>query len=283
MKHNRLAAGILALTLAFGMTACGEDSSADSTAATTGASTPASTEASAQGAMEATAAATEAAATEGATEGATEAATEAKADPKDAVLPTSYGDSYCKKFSERYSDEALTMDCSMRMSMLGTQLDYQIYTTYSKAKNAMYSEVTMSGGGETYSIIMYWDKDACYTLLPVEKMYSVKDEGLDLEEYMEESGMGQITGNAEDLTLDKAEFVTVKGKDCVKETYQLDQSEAAYIFDLATGDLLSISTSMEGTEVSSMEFTTLNGTCDESKLVMPDLAGYTKSDTDLAN
>ena len=47
MKHNRLAAGILALTLAFGMTACGEDSSADSTAATTGASTPASTEASA--------------------------------------------------------------------------------------------------------------------------------------------------------------------------------------------------------------------------------------------
>ena len=283
MKHNRLAAGILALTLAFGMTACGEDSSADSTAATTGASTPASTEASAQGAMEATAAATEAAATEGATEGATEAATEAKADPKDAVLPTSYGDSYCKKFSERYSDEALTMDCSMRMSMLGTQLDYQIYTTYSKAKNAMYSEVTMSGGGETYSIIMYWDKDACYTLLPVEKMYSVKDEGLDLEEYMEESGMGQITGNAEDLTLDKAEFVTVKGKDCVKETYQLDQSEAAYIFDLATGDLLSISTSMEGTEVSSMEFTTLNGTRDESKLVMPDLTGYTKSDTDLAN
>ena len=277
MKHNRLAAGILALTLAFGMTACGEDSSADSTAATTGASTPASTEASVQGAMEATAATTEAAATEG----ATEAATEAKADPKDAVLPTSYGDSYCKKFSERYSDEALTMDCSMRMSMLGTQLDYQIYTTYSKAKNAMYSEVTMSGGGETYSIIMYWDKDACYTLLPVEKMYSVKDEGLDLEEYMEESGMGQITGNAEDLTLDKAEFVTVK--DCVKETYQLDQSEAAYIFDLATGDLLSISTSMEGTEVSSMEFTTLNGTCDESKLVMPDLTGYTKSDTDLAN
>lgn len=270
MKHNRLTASILALTLAFGMTACGEDSSADSTAATTGASTPASTEASAQGAMEAT-------------EGATEAATEAKADPKDAVLPTSYGDSYCKKFSERYSDEALTMDCSMRMSMLGTQLDYQIYTTYSKAKNAMYSEVTMSGGGETYSIIMYWDKDACYTLLPVEKMYSVKDEGLDLEEYMEESGMGQITGNAEDLTLDKAEFVTVKGKDCVKETYQLDQSEAAYIFDLATGDLLSISTSMEGTEVSSMEFTTLNGTCDESKLVMPDLTGYTKSDTDLAN
>ena len=173
--------------------------------------------------------------------------------------------------------------CTMRMSMLGTQLDYQIYTTYSKAKNAMYSEVTMSGGGETYSIIMYWDKDACYTLLPVEKMYSVKDEGLDLEEYMEESGMGQITGNAEDLTLDKAEFVTVKGKDCVKETYQLDQSEAAYIFDLATGDLLSISTSMEGTEVSSMEFTTLNGTCDESKLVMPDLTGYTKSDTDLAN
>lgn len=283
MKHNRLAAGILALTLAFSMTACGEDSSADSTAATTGASTPASTEASAQGAMEATAAATEAAATEGATEGATEAATEAKADPKDAVLPTSYGDSYCKKFSERYSDEALTMDCSMRMSMLGTQLDYQIYTTYSKAKNAMYSEVTMSGGGETYSIIMYWDKDACYTLLPVEKMYSVKDEGLDLEEYMEESGMGQITGNAEDLTLDKAEFVTVKGKECVKETYQLDQSEAAYIFDLATGDLLSISTSMNGTEVSSMEFTTLNGTCDESKLVMPDLTGYTKSDTDLAN
>ena len=233
--------------------------------------------------MESAAATTEAAATEGATEGATEAATEAKADPKDAVLPTSYGDSYCKKFSERYSDEALTMDCSMRMSMLGTQLDYQIYTTYSKAKNAMYSEVTMSGGGETYSIIMYWDKDACYTLLPVEKMYSVKDEGLDLEEYMEESGMGQITGNAEDLTLDKAEFVTVKGKDCVKETYQLDQSEAAYIFDLATGDLLSISTSMEGTEISSMEFTTLNGTCDESKLVMPDLTGYTKSDTDLAN
>lgn len=283
MKHNRLAAGILALTLAFGMTACGEDSSADSTAATTEASTPASTEASAQGATESAAATTEAAATEGATEGATEAATEAKADPKDAVLPTSYGDSYCKKFSERYSDEALTMDCSMRMSMLGTQLDYQIYTTYSKAKNAMYSEVTMSGGGETYSIIMYWDKDACYTLLPVEKMYSVKDEGLDLEEYMEESGMGQITGNAEDLTLDKAEFVTVKGKDCVKETYQLDQSEAAYIFDLATGDLLSISTSMEGTEISSMEFTTLNGTCDESKLVMPDLTGYTKSDTDLAN
>ncbi|WP_276773246.1 hypothetical protein [Ruminococcus champanellensis] len=279
MKHNRLAAGILALTLAFGMTACGEDSSADSTAATTGASTPASTEASAQGAMEATAATTEAAATEG----ATETATEAQADPKDAVLPTSYGDSYCKKFSERYSDEALTMDCSMRMSMLGTQLDYQIYTTYSKAKNAMYSEVTMSGGGETYSIIMYWDKDACYTLLPVEKMYSVKDEGLDLEEYMEESGMGQITGNAEDLTLDKAEFVTVKGKECVKETYQLDQSEAAYIFDLATGDLLSISTSMEGTEISSMEFTTLNGTCDENKLVMPDLTGYTKSDTDLAN
>lgn len=278
MKHNRLAAGILALTLALGMTACGEDSSADSTAATTGTSTPASTEASAQGTMESAAAATE-----GATEGATEAATEAKADPKDAVLPTSYGDSYCKKFSERYSDEALTMDCSMRMSMLGTQLDYQIYTTYSKAKNAMYSEVTMSGGGETYSIIMYWDKDACYTLLPVEKMYSVKDEGLDLEEYMEESGMGQITGNAEDLTLDKAEFVTVKGKDCVKETYQLDQSEAAYIFDLATGDLLSISTSMEGTEISSMEFTTLNGTCDESKLVMPDLTGYTKSDTDLAN
>lgn len=283
MKHNRLAAGILALTLALGMTACGEDSSADSTAATTEASTPASTEASAQGATESTAATTEAAATEGATEGATEAATEAKADPKGAVLPTSYGDSYCKKFSERYSDEALTMDCSMRMSMLGTQLDYQIYTTYSKAKNAMYSEVTMSGGGETYSIIMYWDKDACYTLLPVEKMYSVKDEGLDLEEYMEESGMGQITGNAEDLTLDKAEFVTVKGKDCVKETYQLDQSEAAYIFDLATGDLLSISTSMEGTEISSMEFTTLNGTCDESKLVMPDLTGYTKSDTDLAN
>lgn len=275
MKHNRLAAGILALTLALGMTACGEDSSADSTAATT--------EASAQGATESTAATTEAAATEGATEGATEAATEAKADPKDAVLPTSYGDSYCKKFSERYSDEALTMDCSMRMSMLGTQLDYQIYTTYSKAKNAMYSEVTMSGGGETYSIIMYWDKDACYTLLPVEKMYSVKDEGLDLEEYMEESGMGQITGNAEDLTLDKAEFVTVKGKDCVKETYQFDQSEATYIFDLATGDLLSISTSMEGTEISSMEFTTLNGTCDESKLVMPDLTGYTKSDTDLAN
>ena len=199
------------------------------------------------------------------------------------MLPTSYGDSYCKKFSERYSDEALTMDCSMRMSMLGTQLDYQIYTTYSKAKNAMYSEVTMSGGGETYSIIMYWDKDACYTLLPVEKMYSVKDEGLDLEEYMEESGMGQITGNAEDLTLDKAEFVTVKGKDCVKETYQFDQSEATYIFDLATGDLLSISTSMEGTEISSMEFTTLNDTCDESKLVMPDLTGYTKSDTDLAN
>lgn len=192
MKHNRLAAGILALTLAFGMTACGEDSSADSTAATTGASTPASTEASAQGAMEATAAATEAAATEGATEGATEAATEAKADPKDAVLPTSYGDSYCKKFSERYSDEALTMDCSMRMSMLGTQLDYQIYTTYSKAKNAMYSEVTMSGGGETYSIIMYWDKDACYTLLPVEKMYSVKDEGLDLEEYMEEAAWDRL-------------------------------------------------------------------------------------------
>ena len=283
MKHNRLAAGILALTLALGMTACGEDSSADSTAATTGASTPASTEASAQGTMESAAATTEAAATEGATEGATEAATEAKADPKDAVLPTSYGDSYCKKFSERYSDEALTMDCSMRMSMLGTQLDYQIYTTYSKAKNAMYSEVTMSGGGETYSIIMYWDKDACYTLLPVEKMYSVKDVGLDLEEYMEESGMGQITGNAEDLTLDKAEFVTVKGKDCVKETYQLDQSEAAYIFDLATGDLLSISTSMEGTEISSMEFTTLNGTCDESKLVMPDLTGYTKSDTDLVN
>lgn len=283
MKHNRLAAGILALTLALGMTACGEDSSADSTAATTEASTPASTEASAQGATESAAATTEAAATEGATEGATEAATEAKADPKDAVLPTSYGDSYCKKFSERYSDEALTMDCSMRMSMLGTQLDYQIYTTYSKAKNAMYSEVTMSGGGETYSIIMYWDKDACYTLLPVEKMYSVKDEGLDLEEYMEESGMGQITGNAEDLTLDKAEFVTVKGKDCVKETYQLDQSEATYIFDLATGDLLSISTSMEGTEISSMEFTTLNGTCDESKLVMPDLTGYTKSDTDLAN
>lgn len=283
MKHNRLAAGILALTLALGMTACGEDSSADSTAATTEASTPASTEASAQGATESTAATTEAAATEGATEGATEAATEAKADPKDAVLPTSYGDSYCKKFSERYSDEALTMDCSMRMSMLGTQLDYQIYTTYSKAKNAMYSEVTMSGGGETYSIIMYWDKDACYTLLPVEKMYSVKDEGLDLEEYMEESGMGQITGNAEDLTLDKAEFVTVKGKDCVKETYQFDQSEATYIFDLATGDLLSISTSMEGTEISSMEFTTLNGTCDESKLVMPDLTGYTKSDTDLVN
>lgn len=283
MKHNRLAAGILALTLALGMTACGEDSSADSTAATTEASTPASTEASAQGTMEPAEATTEAAATEGATEGATEAATEAKADPKGAVLPTSYGDSYCKKFSERYSDEALTMDCSMRMSMLGTQLDYQIYTTYSKAKNAMYSEVTMSGGGETYSIIMYWDKDACYTLLPVEKMYSVKDEGLDLEEYMEESGMGQITGNAEDLTLDKAEFVTVKGKDCVKETYQLDQSEAAYIFDLATGDLLSISTSMEGTEISSMEFTTLNGTCDESKLVMPDLTGYTKSDTDLAN
>lgn len=283
MKHNRLTAGILALTLALGMTACGEDSSADSTAATTEASTPASTEASAQGTMESAAATTEAAATEGATEGATEAATEAKADPKDAVLPTSYGDSYCKKFSERYSDEALTMDCSMRMSMLGTQLDYQIYTTYSKAKNAMYSEVTMSGGGETYSIIMYWDKDACYTLLPVEKMYSVKDEGLDLEEYMEESGMGQITGNAEDLTLDKAEFVTVKGKDCVKETYQFDQSEAAYIFDLATGDLLSISTSMEGTEISSMEFTTLNGTCDESKLVMPDLTGYTKSDTDLAN
>mgnify|MGYP007041223572 CR=1 FL=1 len=28
-----------------------------------------------------------------------------------------------------------------------------------------------------------------------------------------------------------------------------------------------------------MEFTTLNGTCDESKLVMPDLTGYTKSDT----
>lgn len=279
MKHNRLAAGILALTLALGMTACGEDSSADSTAATTEASTPASTEASAQGTMESAAATTEAAATEG----ATEAATEAKADPKDAVLPTSYGDSYCKKFSERYSDEALTMDCSMRMSMLGTQLDYQIYTTYSKAKNAMYSEVTMSGGGETYSIIMYWDKDACYTLLPVEKMYSVKDEGLDLEEYMEESGMGQITGNAEDLTLDKAEFVTVKGKECVKETYQLDQSEAAYIFDLATGDLLSISTSMNGTEVSSMEFTTLNGTCDENKLVMPDLTGYTKSDTDLAN
>lgn len=283
MKHNRLAAGILALTLALGMTACGEDSSADSTAATTEASTPASTEASAQGATESAAATTEAAATEGATEGATEAATEAKADPKDAVLPTSYGDSYCKKFSERYSDEALTMDCSMRMSMLGTQLDYQIYTTYSKEKNAMYSEVTMSGGGETYSIIMYWDKDACYTLLPVEKMYSVKDEGLDLEEYMEESGMGQITGNAEDLTLDKAEFVTVKGKDCVKETYQFDQSEAAYIFDLATGDLLSISTSMEGTEISSMEFTTLTGTCDESKLVMPDLTGYTKSDTDLAN
>lgn len=283
MKHNRLTAGILALTLALGMTACGEDSSADSTAATTEASTPASTEASAQGTMESAAATTEAAATEGATEGATEAATEAKADPKDAVLPTSYGDSYCKKFSERYSDEALTMDCSMRMSMLGTQLDYQIYTTYSKAKNAMYSEVTMSGGGETYSIIMYWDKDACYTLLPVEKMYSVKDEGLDLEEYMEESGMGQITGNAENLTLDKAEFVTVKGKDCVKETYQLDQSEAAYIFDLATGDLLSISTSMEGTEISSMEFTTLNGTCDESKLVMPDLTGYTKSDTDLVN
>lgn len=276
MKHNRLAAGILALTLAFGMTACGEDSSADSTAATTEASTPASTEASAQGATESAAATTEAAATEG----ATEAATEAKADPKDAVLPTSYGDSYCKKFSERYSDEALTMDCSMRMSMLGTQLDYQIYTTYSKAKNAMYSEVSMSGGGETYSIIMYWDKDACYTLLPVEKMYSVKDEGLDLEEYMEESGMGQITGNAEDLTLDKAEFVTVKGKDCVKETYQFDQSEATYIFDLATGDLL---TSMEGTEISSMEFTTLNDTCDESKLVMPDLTGYTKSDTDLAN
>ena len=283
MKHNRLAAGILALTLALGMTACGEDSSADSTAATTEASTPASTEASAQGATESAAATTEAAATEGATEGATEAATEAKADPKDAVLPTSYGDSYCKKFSERYSDEALTMDCSMRMSMLGTQLDYQIYTTYSKAKNAMYSEVTMSGGGETYSIIMYWDKDACYTLLPVEKMYSVKDEGLDLEEYMEESGMGQITGNAEDLTLDKAEFVTVKGKECVKETYQLDQSEAAYIFDLATGDLLSISTSMEGTEISSMEFTTLTGNCDESKLVMPDLTGYTKSDTDLVN
>lgn len=93
----------------------------------------------------------------------------------------------------------------------------------------------MSGGGETYSIIMYWDKDACYTLLPVEKMYSVKDEGLDLEEYMEESGMGQITGNAEDLTLDKAEFVTVKGKECVKETYQLDQSEAAYILTLPPG------------------------------------------------
>lgn len=35
MKHNRLAVGILALTLALGMTACGEDSSADSTAATT--------------------------------------------------------------------------------------------------------------------------------------------------------------------------------------------------------------------------------------------------------
>ena len=64
MKHNRLAAGILALTLAFGMTACGEDSSADSTAATTEASTPASTEASAQGTMESAAATTEAAATE---------------------------------------------------------------------------------------------------------------------------------------------------------------------------------------------------------------------------
>ena len=110
MKHNRLAAGILALTLALGMTACGEDSSADSTAATTEASTPASTEASAQGTMESAAATTEAAATEGATEGATEAATEAKADPKDAVLPTSYGDSYCKKFSERYSDDCATQN-----------------------------------------------------------------------------------------------------------------------------------------------------------------------------
>lgn len=275
MKHTRLAAGLLALTLALGMTACGEDSSTDPAASPAETTTAAGTEASTQAAAET--------ATEAATEAATETATEAAADPKDAVLPTSYAESYCKKFSERYSDEALTMDCSIHMNMLGTDLDYQIYTTYSKEKNVMYSEVNMAGGGETYSVTMYWNNDACYTLLPKEKLYSVKDEGLDIDAYLEENGMGQITGSGEDLTLDKAEFVTVDGKACVKEAYQLDSSYATYIFDLATGDLCSISTSVEGTEVASMTFSTLTDTCDESKLAMPDLTGYTRSDTALAD
>lgn len=272
MKKARLTAGVLLLALALGMTACGDDSSTESTNSAA-ASTEAATEAETT-----EAATTEAATTEAAT---TEAATEA---PKEeAVLPTSYADSYCKKFSERYSDEALTMDCTMKMNMLGTELDYKIYATYSKEKNAMYSDMTMSGGGETYSIIMYWDKDSCYTLLPVEKLYSVKNEGLDMEEYMEENGMSNVVGAAEDMELKKAEFVTVNGKECVRETFKQDTADATYVFDLATGDLLSISTSMEGAELTSMQFNTLNGTCDESKLQKPDLTGYTKSDTDLSD
>ena len=126
MKKARLTAGVLLLALALGMTACGDDSSTESTNSAA-ASTEAATEAETT-----EAATTEAATTEAAT---TEAATE---EPKEeAVLPTSYADSYCKKFSERYSDEALTMDCTMKMNMLGTELNYKIYATYSKEKNAM--------------------------------------------------------------------------------------------------------------------------------------------------
>ncbi len=270
MKKHTLTAALAAIILAVSATAC-DTKSADSN----------ESKSNAAASSELTTTAPEAAATTEATTTTTQAAPQA--------LATSYADSYTKRFADLAGDgKEVTMDCTMKMSLLGMELNYDMYITYSMNKNKLYSKAKVDAMGETMDVTMLWDGDKYYTFDETKKQYYISPETFNMKDYLDEMNVNVVDSSLQ-LALVDTQKATVDGKACVKEVFsnetpgQLEtEMKYCYTFEEATGALVSVSMQQEGIDVVTMNFKDYKSGCDESKFVVPDLSGYTKSETEIS-